>query len=423
MSWKASLATFALLATAAVVLFHHFQREVAGTWLAFGAHPQVLAELETSLADQKRLARAEPERKAEYRARFARVEALLGNLRVLALSRDEISRRYQLALSGLLVGVLAAVAGAHAWRQAREGRRLERLRVALGDLAQGRTNLAVGVRGRDPIGRVAGMLEEASRTMARDRRRLASLENLSAWQEAARRHVHEMRTPLTAARLELARLRQRGEGGGGDADFVSDTTRLVGSVEEELDRLERLTHGFAAFARLPRPTLRWEDLGTLVAEFGDLFGRAWPNVELRIDRPSAVVAAAVDREMIRQVLVNLVENSSKALGRKRGTVTIEVRFRAPNEAGLSEATGPILEVVDDGPGIPQKILPRLFEPYVSSRPLNQAESGPEGMGLGLAISRKILLDHGGDLELLASSPAGARFRLLLPPLEGSCEES
>ena len=244
MSWKASLATFASLGMAALLVFHLFQREIAGSWLAFGVHPQVLAELESSLADQKRLARAEPDREAEYRRRFGRIEALLGNLRVLSLSRGEIARRYELALSGLLVATLAGVAGAHAWRQAREGRRLERLRLALGDLAAGRTDLVVGVSGRDPVGRVAGMVEEASRTMAKDRRRIASLENLSAWQEAARRHAHEMRTPLTAARLELDQL--------GRLIEAPEAAHLVTSVEQEIDRLEKFTRSFATFARLPR---------------------------------------------------------------------------------------------------------------------------------------------------------------------------
>jgi signal transduction histidine kinase len=393
-SWKASLATFALLGAAALVLFHLFQREIAGSWLAFGVHPQVLAELESSLADQKRLARAEPERESEYRQRFGRIEALLGHLRVLSLSRGEIARRYELALSGLLVAVLAAVAGAHAWRQAREGRRLERLRLALGDLATGRTDLVVGVAGRDPVGRVAGMVEEASRTMAKDRRRIASLENLSAWQEAARRHAHEMRTPLTAARLELDQLGRLGPLLG-----APEATHLVASVEQEIDRLEKFTQSFATFARLPRPSPRIEDLGALAAEFVELFGSAWPNLALSAERPAKAIVAAVDREMIRQVWVNLLENTAQACGEQGGRVLLK--------AGEGP-TGPFVEIADDGPGIAPEILPRLFEPYVSGRP------GGGGMGLGLAISRKILLDHGGDLELIESSRRGARFRLALP---------
>ena len=76
----------------------------------------------------------------------------------------------------------------------------------------------------------------------------------------------------------------------------------------------------------------------------------------------------------------------------------------PGEA----AGGIVLDVADNGPGIPPEIRPRVFEPYVTTRRVG------EGMGLGLAISKKILLDHGGDLEVLASSPAGTTFRLTVP---------
>jgi signal transduction histidine kinase len=67
-----------------------------------------------------------------------------------------------------------------------------------------------------------------------------------------------------------------------------------------------------------------------------------------------------------------------------------------------------LSVADDGPGVAEAVRARLFEPYATTRRVG------EGMGLGLAISRKILLDHGGDLELASSSAAGSVFRLLLP---------
>jgi signal transduction histidine kinase len=135
-----------------------------------------------------------------------------------------------------------------------------------------------------------------------------------------------------------------------------------------------------------------------------------------------------DRDLLRQVLVNLCDNSSQALAAAsggeaaanggaavRGTVTFTLT--PDGRPGRGGATGwrdrtsssvVALEVADDGPGIPGAVLPRLFEPYATTRRVG------EGMGLGLAISRKILLDHGGDLELARTSAAGSVFRLLLP---------
>ncbi len=127
------------------------------------------------------------------------------------------------------------------------------------------------------------------------------------------------------------------------------------------------------------------------------FESAWPNLELRLEEaPDRCFEAVLDHDMIRRVLVNLCDNSSLALGDRRGRATLALS--ATDDAVC-------LDVVDDGPGIDDNVRGRLFEPYTTTRRIGQ------GMGLGLAISKKILLDLGGDLELIASSPAGTTFRL------------
>jgi two-component system nitrogen regulation sensor histidine kinase NtrY len=210
-----------------------------------------------------------------------------------------------------------------------------------------------------------------------------------------------MRTPLTAARLELSRLQQLLP-----AEVNEETRQAAVSVGEELERLGKFTQQFTSFARLPQPRATVHDLGPVVEEFVATFAAAWPNLTLRYESPGRPLPAALDRDMLRQVLVNLCDNSSLAIrstgeapGGEIGTVTLR-----PGEA----AGGVVLDVSDNGPGIPPEIRPRVFEPYVTTRRVG------EGMGLGLAISKKILLDHGGDLEVLASSGAGTTFRLTVP---------
>lgn len=399
MPLRGALITGAFLLLVAALTFRQFQRELSGTWLAFSVHPDVMGELEGSLADQKVLARSDPKNAARYRRRFESLRTLLARLRILAWSRGEIVERYELTLIVLFGGVLGLAAALYTAERARQGVRLGRLDTALAELAVGRTEITVGGSGRGLLGRIGAMIEETSRVMAGDRRRLTSLENLAAWQEAARRMGHELRTPLTAARLELARL--RGADGEGSAD-PADAREAAKSLEQELARLGQLVHRFTAFARLPRPTLEMEELGVLVGDFVRLFGDAWANLSLVFVPPAEPVPAAVDREMLRQVLVNLCENSSLAVD--PGWVTVRFRLtRSPAAVTL--------EVADDGPGIPAEVLPRLFAPYATSRPAGS------GMGLGLALSRKILLDHGGDLELAGTSPEGTAFRLVLPRLE------
>lgn len=400
LSQRTALLTLLALAVASALTFHFFERRLSRSWFAFGVHPEVVAAVERSRNDQKRLARLDPGSEAGYHRRFLETQRLLGRLRVLEYNRQEIVRRYEVALL-VVVGAIIALSGSvSVLRQARQERRLVRLQSALGDLAAGRPDVRVGERRRDLVGRIAGMVEAASRTMTRDRRRLASLENLAAWQESARRHAHEIRTPLAAARLELARIGDLA-GAVPAAEARDELARLQESLGQELDRLGAFTQRFASFARLPQPTLVRHDLARLVGELADLFAAAWPELDVRFVHPGRVVEAMVDPEMLRQVLVNLGDNSALALREagRRGTLTLAF---APVDNGIA------LDVADDGPGVADEVRHRIFEPYTTSRRIG------EGMGLGLAISRKVLLDHGGDLELLRTSEAGTTFRLLFP---------
>lgn len=403
MNLRSAAVTLCGMLIAAGVILWLFNRQISGTWRLV-LQPEITSALERSLADQKALARLDPPSEAEYRSRFEANQKLLQNLHILQSSEKEITRRWELILLAAVLTVLGAAGGAQLIRQGRLDARIERLRLALVALSAGEEDLEIGDRGRDTLGRIAGMIEETSRAMARDRKRLAYLKNLSVWQETARRHAHEMRTPLTAARLELSRLQRLLEG-----EDQEEARQVAVSVGEELERLGRFTQQFTSFARIPQPRVAVHDLGAVVEEFVGTFAGAWANLTLRFESPGKPLPAALDRDMLRQVLVNLCDNSSLAIkaqgegaqeeGDNRGTVTLR-----PGEAGRSV----FLDVADDGPGISPEIRPRVFEPYVTTRQVG------EGMGLGLAICKKILLDHGGDLEIAGSSGAGTTFRLTFP---------
>ncbi|MEM7583545.1 MAG: ATP-binding protein [Acidobacteriota bacterium] len=407
MSLRASFTAVMLMLLSAGVIFNFFQSRLTGPLFGFGLHPEVLSILEASLEDQRWLASRDPDNEPTYRQRFGTTETLMHRLQILEHSRDDIERRYQFILTVVFASTALLVIGGVMARQTRYESRLGRLQGALADLAGGRTDIDVGERRRDTIGRIATMIERTSRAMARDRRRLAALENLSAWQESARRHAHEIRTPLTGARLELTRL--EGLLAGQDLDCSDEVREATRSVLQELERLGRFTQEFTSFARVPKPVLEPHDLGALVKELVTTFEAAWANLTLRFEAQDASVDAVVplDRDMVRRVLVNLCDNSSLALGDTAGTVTLSL-------SATPESV--FLDVADDGPGVDESIRSRLFEPYTTTRSIGK------GMGLGLAICKKILLDHDGDLELLDSSSAGATFRLTFnrrPPEDAS----
>lgn len=398
-----------LMVITAVLLYLAFERHLAGAWFAFGAHPEILRALEEGLEDQKALAEQMPQERDVYRQRFDRRQQLLQHLQILAHSREDIVIRYRQLLLLAFAATVLSVTALSVARGRQQARRLNRLGAALEDLADGRTDIVLGERRSDVIGHIATMVERTSRVMARDRRRLAALKNLSAWQEAARRHAHEMRTPLTGARLELSRLSSLLEGEA--LQHPEDVQQATRSATQELERLGRFTQEFTSFARLPRPQLKPWNLDALLAEYVGTFESAWPKLNLKMAKPEVLDdpedsnphdgwQVQIDRDMLRQVLVNLCDNSALALAeRPSGEVIFQLRGGSGGEI--------FLDVADDGPGVDPAIRHRLFEPYTTTRSIG------EGMGLGLAICKKILLDHDGDLELFESSPQGTTFRLTL----------
>lgn len=400
MNLRAPLLAALLMAGAASLVFHFFQRQVSTASFAFGSHPEVRAELDASLADQRQLADLDPENSKLYRQRFRQIETTVHRLQILEHNRAALTKRYETIVLGIFAVSVILVTGIYAWRQSRHQPRLGRLQNAITDLAQGSTDLQIGVRGRDTIGRIAAMIERTSRVMAQDRRRLAALDNLSAWQEAARRHAHEMRTPLTGLQLELSRagdlLR---EGTSNEAE--QEVRQALESAAQEAAKLGEFTRRFTSFARLPEPVLKPQDFGALIEEFVATYASAWENLRLE-SGVKAGLAIQADRDQLRQVLVNLCDNSSLALGAASGSV----RFTSG-----SSNSHVWVDIIDDGPGVSAAVKGRIFEPYSTTRGIG------EGMGLGLAICKKILLDHGGDLELMQPDPPGAGFRLTLPRAE------
>ena len=392
-------------------------QQFSSTWVLLGAHPSVMSQLEESLDELKALAAAEPELAGHYREVFDQRQELLKRLRILDLTRDRLARR----LLGFVLVLLAVLAlGGSLVRyleRKRQAQRLNRLRDALEQLARGVAGVKVDDQGADAIGNIAGMIEDASETVTRERQRLAQLEQLSAWREGARRLGHEMRTPLTAMQLDLQRL--------ADCSGKNHETR---AISQRLSRDFRSLQGFldriTASAKLPAPRLEPVDPVALVRDFLHAFDGAWPGLTLLVTDSHASLSGADltiagDKDLLRQVLVNLISNSHQAMkasGQCSGTVTF--RFEA-------DRSWVRIESRDDGPGVPRKLRDTLFQPYATSRHSESqvtlqsctAERQPstQRLGLGLAISRMIVLQHGGTLSYQETPVGqGAIFRIELP---------
>jgi signal transduction histidine kinase len=242
-----------------------------------------------------------------------------------------------------------------------------------------------------------GLIFWAQQRHLRERRGLetamAQRERLAAVGDVAAAFAHEVRNPLNAVSMGLQRLR---------AEFapapVEDYARVVDLMQGEVTRLNGIVEEFLTLARpLPlTPTAVPVDamLGELAALVEGQARAAAIDVRLSLPTPAPVVMA--DRDHLEQVLLNLVLNAIQASG-PGGTVTLEAQ-------ALRDAV--VLTVDDTGPGIPPDVLPRIFDPYFTTK--------AGGLGLGLTIARRIVEAHGGALQVESPPGRGARFRVRLP---------
>lgn len=386
-----------VMVIAALIIFQVFQSQFSGGLLNVALDPELQEALSLALEDQKRLSQLDPENEGAYRARFERLHKIQTRYLILEHNRQEIEMRFRYAMMVVLGLILAGGAAFYIRNHQSRERRLARFQTHLEALSDGRTDITVDDKGPDALGRIGSMIEETSQVILKQRNRLASLESLSAWQEAARRHAHEIRTPLTAARMELNQMARSLVNQA--PELANEIEEFKTSINEELDLLKSFTQQFTSFAKIGKPRMELVSAYALVERFVRFFGDAWPNLTLRLEGSDPRNSLFLDREMVRQVLVNLCNNASHALEGGAGVVSFSV---------LDKGVLGILEVRDNGPGISSDILPHLFRPYTTTRKIG------EGMGLGLSICKKIMLDHEGDLTLHQTSSEGTCFRLSLP---------
>jgi two-component system nitrogen regulation sensor histidine kinase NtrY len=284
-----------------------------------------------------------------------------------------------------------------------------RLAIEQDDSAQ--QVLATGVVLRSDDGAATGAL-----LFFEDVTELLKVQRMEAWREVARRIAHEIKNPLTPIQLSAQRLRKRyaKELGGSVLDECTRT------IIAEVEVLKNLVSEFAHFARLPSGQHVPTDLNALVDEVLVLFREGHRGVRFRFDQDRTLPLLDLDRDGIRRVLTNILDNAVGALSAVPGRTTlakgdgegaemlvhgaIELATRYDGVRGVV-----VLEIADDGIGMTPEVKARLFEPYFSTK--------PQGTGLGLAIASAVLADHQAFIRVRDNQPRGSRFSIELPVRE------
>jgi two-component system nitrogen regulation sensor histidine kinase NtrY len=296
-------------------------------------------------------------------------------------------------------------------------RRINRMAAATRPVAEGDLTVRVDAAGRDEIADLARAFNHMLETMDRSRARIEFLNRIAEWQQMARRLAHEIKNPLTPIQLAVEECHRRYPGE--DAGYQQLLRTTVDIVVEEVTGLRRLVGEFAEFARLPRAQLELGDFGAYLreqlgrmerAELDEALQGAARAVELRVELPASELRVAFDREMLYRALVNLVVNAAQAIvGASETTAAVAgvVRLRAQRLGDQVQ-----VDIEDDGPGIDPALGPKVFDAYRTTK--------KEGTGLGLTIVKKIVMEHGGQIDVSSSELGGARFRMVLP-LSGTAD--
>jgi two-component system nitrogen regulation sensor histidine kinase NtrY len=200
---------------------------------------------------------------------------------------------------------------------------------------------------------------------------LVKAQKAQAWKEVARRIAHEIKNPLTPITLNAERIRRQFKKGNPEIEEIID--KAVDSILAEVEVIKRLIDEFRKFARLPLPEKKLSDVNRLVRSSLEPFEN---RVKLKFDFED-IPQIPLDRSLMREVFINLIENSIEA-----GATEVAV--------STTSKDGKVFIVFrDNGPGIPDEIADKLFAPYVSTK--------EDGWGLGLSIVKKIVEDHGGKI--------------------------
>ncbi len=247
---------------------------------------------------------------------------------------------------------------------------------------------------------------------------LLAAQQAAAWSEVARRMAHEIKNPLTPIQLSAERIaksylrgsEQNGSPNGsntkGDraaeekhvAEVISECTE---TITREVAGLKAMVDEFSHFARLPLARPELADLNEVARQAVSLYDDRLAGVTVETSLDSKLPNAMLDREQLRRVFVNLIDNAVSALVNVEGEKRISINTRFDTSRSILTA-----EVSDTGHGIRPADFKRLFQPYFSTR--------GEGTGLGLAIVQRIILEHGGRIRAEANYPRGARFVIELP---------
>ena len=351
----------------------------------------------------------------EFRPVFAAFRRMAADLSASSTALEEAQRRTAAVLRNVASGVVAVdpqlevtLANPQADALLRQplppGTRLEavagreisdRVRDFLtSDRGNDEEEFDIELHGRQIHGRLTRLSRGAGAVLTLDDvTELARAQRVLAWGEMARQVAHEIKNPLTPIRLGVQHLKRAH--GDGRVDYERVLQQNVGRILAEIDRLDEIARAFSRYGTAPaeRPPGSAIDVAAIVRDVVELERMGEGEVTWCVNGADEPAVAIASGDELREVLLNVLENARLAQSRR---VDIEVARRNDRVE---------IAVADDGVGIPDDVLPKIFEPHFSTR--------TSGSGLGLAISRSLVDAWGGEISVSSARGSGTRVLIAL----------
>src|SRR3954466_11849481 len=215
---------------------------------------------------------------------------------------------------------------------------------------------------------------------------LVSAQRTSAWGDVARRIAHEIKNPLTPIQLSAERIRRKfGKVIIEDKGIFEQCTE---TIVRQVDDIRRMVDEFSRFARMPKPVIEGEDVADTVRQAVFLMRVGHAEIDIAAEIKEEPMRAQFDRRLISQALTNIIKNATEAIEAVPANELTKGRIEV---IAARDNDDIVIDVIDNGIGLPKVSRSRLLEPYVTTR--------EKGTGLGLAIVGRVLEDHGGGIEL------------------------
>ena len=321
---------------------------------------------------------------------------LLGSSRkdLVLLTRHILQIAGAVAGAAILIGLLLSF-----WVSSRITRPLETLAEGAREVASGRWDTVIDLRGGDEIGQLAFAFNEMTQTLTAQREQLVQTERVAAWRELARRLAHELRNPLFPLQITVENLQKARQL---DAkQFLEVFNESTATLKAELANLNTIVGRFSDFSKMPTPHFARVNVNEALRNAVRLFepqfnvvGKPPVIPEYFLTDPLPEIDA--DADLLHRAFQNLVLNAMDAMP-AGGTLTLRT----------SEHEGSVrIEVSDTGKGLTPEECSRLFTPYYTTK--------VQGTGLGLAIIQSVISDHHGTISVSSDEGHGTTFRIELP---------